>query len=141
MIGILTNAFVFSELQIVLKDLSKTEVEIERRLIENKQAMLNMRLPATMQPNVLDHLMSTAPSHKVQIDIQNFVGLMSPSLIFKVVKRLFNDRLQNNGLFYAVENSHQMEANQKEIHQILEYVDMQFYRPEIQLMKQYDSDH
>lgn len=88
-IGTLTNAFVFSQLQIVLKEINKTDLEFERKLIRNKQAMLNINLPKHLQPQVLHHLTKTAPSLKVQIDVQNFLRLMPPSLVFKVIKRLF----------------------------------------------------
>lgn len=65
MIGTLTNAYVFSQLRIVLKEINKNEMEFERKLIRNKQAMLNINLPKEMQPDVLHHLVRTAPSLKV----------------------------------------------------------------------------
>jgi hypothetical protein len=62
-------------------------------------SMKSMRLPEDLQNQVRDYMMSTQTNLDLQKELDEFLGMISPSMRLEVTRKIFSEALSKASLF------------------------------------------
>ena len=79
-IGAMINANIFGNMAVLLQGLNRKIAQFQEKLDTANTAMKNMKISEQLQEKVQNYIMSTESTLSIQMELQAFLNLLSPSL-------------------------------------------------------------
>ena len=79
-IGAIINANIFGNMAVLLQGINRKAARFQEKLDTANTAMKNMKIPENLQRRVQNYIMSTESTLSIQMELQAFLDILSPSL-------------------------------------------------------------
>lgn len=129
-VGGLINANIFGELAMIFSELDKSDKIFQSKIAIVNTAMINLKLPFKLQQAVRDSVFRNEPSLLSQGEMIEFLKYITPSMRYRVLMIQYTKVLKKVSIF---------REKQKEMEFILRRIEIGFYEPEQELMRQFDD--
>ena len=80
LIGAIINANIFGNMAVLLQGINRKATRFQEKLDTANTAMKNMKIPDNLQRRVQNYIMSTESTLSIQMELQAFLDILSPSL-------------------------------------------------------------
>ena len=98
-LGAIINANIFGELAVLVQALNRKSAHFQEQIDTANTAMKNLKLPEELQRRVQNYLIYTHSTLDNQQELDEFLGMISPSLKLEVTTHIFSVVILNNYMF------------------------------------------
>ena len=98
-LGAIINANIFGELAVLVQALNRKSARFQEQIDTANTAMKNLKLPEDLQRRVQNYLIYTRSTLDNQQELDEFLGMISPSLKLEVTTYIFSVVIMNNLIF------------------------------------------
>ena len=123
----IANAVIIGYMTSYTEELNKKSAEMGEKLNLINTAMLNLKLSSNLKGQITEYIYQTHSTQKLQAELSNFMGQISPVYKKKVTKESFKELVHKNQVFKQICESH-VAQKKKELSKRLEPNQFRLYK-------------
>ena len=93
------NANIFGNITVLMQSLNRKASKFQEKLENASETMKNMNIPYELQDSVKSYLAYTFTTQDNQKDLDQFLAMLSPSLVNQISKHVWFDAISKNTVF------------------------------------------
>ena len=97
--GALMNANIFGTIANIFQSINRKAQRFQIQIDVANTSMKNMKLPEHLQNSIRDFMMFTQSNLDNQKELDQFLGIISPSLKLQVTQHIFLNAIESNPIF------------------------------------------